>query len=93
MTEEYASYCTGLLLARRVLEKLKMDDEYKGNVEAAGEDYSEIVSLAMFMDWMRNLEVGIPALLEDGIQRLYMPESMTSFVAGLGSSDLKCYDL
>nr|XP_017228095.1 PREDICTED: 60S ribosomal protein L5-2-like [Daucus carota subsp. sativus] len=34
------AYCTGLLLARRVLEKLKMDDEYKGNVEAAGEDYS-----------------------------------------------------
>lgn len=24
----------------------------------------------MLMDWMRNLEVGIPALLEDGIQML-----------------------
>lgn len=25
---------------------------------------------AMLMDWMRNLEVGIPALLEDGIKVL-----------------------
>ncbi|MCL7033075.1 hypothetical protein MKW94_020561, partial [Papaver nudicaule] len=33
-------YCTGLLLARRVLKKLEMDAEYEGNVEATGEDYS-----------------------------------------------------
>ncbi|KAL0432876.1 UNVERIFIED_CONTAM: 60S ribosomal protein L5 [Sesamum latifolium] len=35
-----AAYCTGLLLARRVLKTLEMDDEYQGNVEATGEDYS-----------------------------------------------------
>ncbi|XP_047316285.1 60S ribosomal protein L5-like [Impatiens glandulifera] len=35
-----AAYCTGLLLARRVLKKLEMDDEYVGNVEASGEDFS-----------------------------------------------------
>ncbi|CAN0914146.1 60S ribosomal protein L5 [Linum grandiflorum] len=35
-----AAYCTGLLLARRVLKKLEMDQEYIGNVEATGEDYS-----------------------------------------------------
>jgi large subunit ribosomal protein L5e len=35
-----AAYCTGLLLARRVLKKLEMDAEYEGNVEATGEDYS-----------------------------------------------------
>lgn len=27
------AYCTGLLLARRVLKTLKMDDDYEGNVE------------------------------------------------------------
>lgn len=31
---------------------------------------SPTVYQAMLMDWMRNLEVGIPALLEDGIQML-----------------------
>lgn len=31
---------------------------------------STTVYEAMVMDWMRNLEVGIPALLEDGIQLL-----------------------
>jgi large subunit ribosomal protein L5e len=35
-----AAYCTGLLLARRVLKMLEMDDEYEGNVEASGEDFS-----------------------------------------------------
>lgn len=29
----YLAYCTGLLLARRVLKMLKMDEEYEGNVE------------------------------------------------------------
>jgi len=31
---------------------------------------SPTVYQAMLMDWMRNLEVGIPALLEDGIKLL-----------------------
>ncbi|NBH76560.1 hypothetical protein D3Z29_11970, partial [Rodentibacter pneumotropicus] len=31
---------TGLLLGRRVLKKLELDEEYEGNVEATGEDYS-----------------------------------------------------
>ncbi|KAI4342829.1 hypothetical protein MLD38_027400 [Melastoma candidum] len=35
-----AAYCTGLLLARRVLKMLEMDQEYEGNVEANGEDFS-----------------------------------------------------
>ncbi|KAK9697556.1 hypothetical protein RND81_08G044800 [Saponaria officinalis] len=35
-----AAYCTGLLLARRVLKMLEMDDEYEGNAEATGEDFS-----------------------------------------------------
>ncbi|XP_018721531.2 60S ribosomal protein L5 [Eucalyptus grandis] len=40
LTNYAAAYCTGLLLARRVLKKLEMDQEYEGNVEATGEDFS-----------------------------------------------------
>ncbi|TXG55652.1 hypothetical protein EZV62_020908 [Acer yangbiense] len=40
LTNYAAAYCTGLLLARRVLKKLEMDEEYEGNVEATGEDFS-----------------------------------------------------
>ncbi|KAL2326336.1 hypothetical protein Fmac_025394 [Flemingia macrophylla] len=40
LTNYAAAYCTGLLLARRVLKLLELDEEYEGNVEATGEDYS-----------------------------------------------------
>ncbi|EPS61271.1 hypothetical protein M569_13526, partial [Genlisea aurea] len=40
LTNYAAAYCTGLLLGRRVLNKLDLDQEYEGNVEATGEDYS-----------------------------------------------------
>lgn len=40
LTNYAAAYCTGLLLARRVLKKLEMEEDYEGNVEASGEDYS-----------------------------------------------------
>ncbi|KAL8549132.1 hypothetical protein ACS0TY_008115 [Phlomoides rotata] len=40
LTNYAAAYCTGLLLSRRVLKTLEMDQEYEGNVEATGEDYS-----------------------------------------------------
>ncbi|GFQ07378.1 60S ribosomal protein l5 [Phtheirospermum japonicum] len=40
LTNYAAAYCTGLLLARRVLKTLEMDKEYQGNQEATGEDYS-----------------------------------------------------
>ncbi|KAI4354025.1 hypothetical protein L6164_002926 [Bauhinia variegata] len=40
LTNYAAAYCTGLLLARRVLKMLEMDAEYEGNVEATGEDFS-----------------------------------------------------
>lgn len=35
-----AHYCTGLLLARRVLQKFKMDNLYKGQEEVDGEEYN-----------------------------------------------------
>ncbi|OIW04618.1 hypothetical protein TanjilG_30516 [Lupinus angustifolius] len=40
LTNYAAAYCTGLLLARRVLKTLELDEEYEGNVEATGEDFS-----------------------------------------------------
>ncbi|XBI83834.1 hypothetical protein VPH35_092279 [Triticum aestivum] len=40
LTNYAAAYCTGLLLARRVLKNRDLDEEYEGNVEATGEDFS-----------------------------------------------------
>ncbi|XP_022728331.1 60S ribosomal protein L5-like isoform X2 [Durio zibethinus] len=40
LTNYAAAYCVGLLLARRTLKQLEMDDEYEGNVEATGEDFT-----------------------------------------------------
>ncbi|KAM0910483.1 hypothetical protein ACQ4PT_014108 [Festuca glaucescens] len=40
LTNYAAAYCTGLLLARRVLKCRNLDQEYEGNVEASGEDFS-----------------------------------------------------
>ncbi|XP_042378612.1 60S ribosomal protein L5 [Zingiber officinale] len=40
LTNYAAAYCTGLLLARRVLKTLELDGEYEGNIEATGEDFS-----------------------------------------------------
>lgn len=39
LTNYAAAYCTGLLLARRLLQKFKLDSLYKGLEEATGEDY------------------------------------------------------
>lgn len=40
LTNYASSYCTGLLLARRLLKKFKMDEIYEGVVEANGEDFT-----------------------------------------------------
>lgn len=40
LTNYAAAYCTGLLLARRLLRKFKMDEIYEGVVEANGEDFA-----------------------------------------------------
>uniref|UniRef100_G3MKI7 Large ribosomal subunit protein uL18 n=1 Tax=Amblyomma maculatum TaxID=34609 RepID=G3MKI7_AMBMU len=39
LTNYPAAYCTGLLLARRMLHKFQLDEVYKGCEEATGEDY------------------------------------------------------
>jgi len=38
-TNYAAAYCTGLLVARRVLKKFGMDEDFKGKEELDGEDY------------------------------------------------------
>jgi len=40
LTNYSATYCTGLLLARRVLAKFGIAETYKGQEEASGEDYN-----------------------------------------------------
>uniref|UniRef100_T1IR02 Large ribosomal subunit protein uL18 n=1 Tax=Strigamia maritima TaxID=126957 RepID=T1IR02_STRMM len=40
LTNYAAAYCTGLLLARRLLKKLKLDKIYVGCEEATGEEYN-----------------------------------------------------
>jgi len=40
LTNYSAGYCTGLLLARRVLTNLKLADTYKGQVSPDGEEYN-----------------------------------------------------
>jgi large subunit ribosomal protein L5e len=39
-TNYAAAYATGLLLARRVLQKLQLSDKYQGQTEITGEDYN-----------------------------------------------------
>jgi len=46
-----AAYCTGLLVARRVLQKLGLDDTYEGNTEVDGEIVStEVGGKTFFVD-------------------------------------------
>ncbi|CAI5524610.1 unnamed protein product [Closterium sp. Naga37s-1] len=40
LTNYAAAYCTGLLCARRMLQKFGMDKEYEGSTEVTGEDYN-----------------------------------------------------
>lgn len=47
----WLAYCTGLLLARRVLKMLEMDDEYEGNVEV----YFTYLSLLTFEEYASTL--------------------------------------
>lgn len=40
LTNYSAAYCTGLLLARRILTKLNLADKYEGVAEATGDEYN-----------------------------------------------------
>ena len=40
LTNYAASYCTGLLIARRLLKQVKLDDTYKGQDKVDGEYYN-----------------------------------------------------
>lgn len=40
LTNYAAAYCTGLLLARRLLKQLELDKLYEGTTEVTGEEYN-----------------------------------------------------
>lgn len=40
MTNYAAAYCTGLLLARRLLQRLGLDSLYSGATEVTGDEYN-----------------------------------------------------
>lgn len=52
---------------------------------------SPTVYQAMLMDWMRNLEVGIPALLEDGIKLLVYAGEYDLICNWLGKKMIQYY--
>jgi len=60
LTNYSASYCTGLLLARRLLQKLKLGDTYKGNAgELTGEVYHVEDVEGAPRPFTANLDVGL----------------------------------
>jgi large subunit ribosomal protein L5e len=60
-TNYAAAYATGLLLARRLLTKLKLADKYQGKKEANGEDY--------FVEALADGPAPFCALLDVGLHR------------------------
>lgn len=52
---------------------------------------SSTVYDAMITDWMRNLEVGIPALLEDGIKMLVYAGEYDLICNWLGTFSIQTY--
>lgn len=59
LTNYAAAYATGLLIARRVLNLLKLDDKYKGCEEVNGEDYSVEAIEGQPKPFMCILDVGL----------------------------------
>merc|ERR1712154_367737 len=54
LTNYAAAYCTGLLLARRILQKFQLDTVYEGNTEINGEMYN-VEDNDDVADYMNNL--------------------------------------
>lgn len=53
-----AAYCTGLLLARRVLKMLEMDEEYQGNIEVSRHCFHVVY---FFVSWSYNIDPSLNA--------------------------------
>jgi len=76
LTNYAAAYCTGLLLARRLLKKLKMDEKYQGVTKADGEFF--LYAKPTHREKVRGKRDGKPvdetmrpftALLDSGLKR------------------------
>lgn len=59
LTNYAAAYATGLLLARRLLQKLKLDKVYAGQTEVNGEDYNVTPSEEGARPFFALLDVGL----------------------------------
>ncbi len=59
LTNYAACYCTGLLLARRLLQKLKLDKKYEGVKEANGEKFLSEVPKHGMRPFKAYLDVGL----------------------------------
>merc|ERR1712014_546271 len=66
LTNYAASYCTGLLLARRILQKFKLDSVYEGNTNVDGSMYA--VEDAYKKQFSRYIKNGVTA---DGMEDMY----------------------
>ena len=68
LTNYAAAYCTGLLVGRRVLQKVGLDDEYQGNTEVDGEIVkTEVNGRTYFVDDLGDKRP-FHALLDCGIR-------------------------
>ncbi len=61
LTNYAAAYCTGLLLARRVLKQLKLDELYEGQKEVNGEEY--------LVESIKNQHGAFKCFLDVGLRR------------------------
>jgi len=59
LTNYAAGYCTGLLLARRLLTKLKLADIYQGQLDVNGQDYNVEEKGSGPRPFRANLDIGL----------------------------------
>jgi len=59
LTNYAAGYCTGLLLARRLLTKLKLADIYQGQVDINGQEYNVEEKAGGPRPFRANLDIGL----------------------------------
>lgn len=100
-TNYSSAYAVGLLLARRVLKKLKIDDEFKGLEQATGEEYHVEENFDSRRPFKALLDIGIVSTTTGhrvfGVMKgacdggLHIPHSNTRF-AGFSGGKEGSYD-
>lgn len=103
LTNYASAYCTGLLLARRLLKQLKMDSLYAGNAGEKGEDYNvgedpnperrpfkAILDVGLVNTTTGNKVFGVMKGACDG--GLYVPHSSNKFPGNSNDGENTSYD-